>query len=61
MVQRKVGSIRINLVSRRKGAMELLRSKIDLLEEAWALLLPKTDLCYFFLDAKILEARILKC
>jgi len=41
--------------------MELLRSKIDLLEEAWALLLPKTDLCYFFLDAKILEARILKC
>jgi hypothetical protein len=40
MVQRKVDSIQTNHVSRRKGAMELLRSKVDdLLEKTWA--------CYF--------------
>jgi hypothetical protein len=30
MEQRKVDSIRINLVSRRKGAMELLHTKVYL-------------------------------
>jgi hypothetical protein len=35
MVQRKVDSIQINLVSRRKGAMELLPTKVYLLEKKW--------------------------